>query len=473
MKQTSQQLVCESNVGLRWNRLDQPATSFGTGLLFCLSFALFVPHFVLAIPVTSGPNGTLGPPVPGDSQDYDNIGLNLARGRGFGVYHDDPEWRAPYEANNQHGMYDEILTRHGGYRPTAYRPPGYPFLLSIVYRSVGRSFFAARLANACLLSLAVSITVLLAARYVSISGACVVMMIGLADGVLRSYAGAYMTEALAVCALAVTLWAMLAALQTPNVWRMLLAGVCFGLLILSRSLFVFWTPLLVVLVGYCMQLSTSDKLLRRVGLASLFLVGALLVLLPWWARNCMVLQAFMPLGTQGGHALAAAYSDEIIENDGHWTAAPTQRILAENPLVHEALGDSILQEREECQFVKAHAMQWLKTNYWKLPQLATIKLVAHWLPGYDFFGCLLRVLVVIGCLTGIRSMVVRFCLGLLVIDSLSIAATYEDFHRFIVAVYPILYLLAAIGALRFARWSGDLLARQAGDAESHQPPYSY
>lgn len=463
MSETYDHQIPALNVGLRWNRLDQPATATGARLLFCLSFAVFLPYFVLAIPVTSGPNGTLGPPLPGDSQDYDSIGLNLARGRGFGGFNDDPEWRAPYEANNHQGMYDGILARKGGYQPTANRPPAFPFLLSIIYRCVGRSFFAARLANAFLLSLAVSITVTLAARYVSISCACVVIILALADGVLRSQTGAYMTEALAVCTLAVFLWATLAAVQAPNVWRMFLAGGCLGLLILSRSLYVLWMPPLVVLIGYCMQLPKSAKLFRRVSLTSLFLAGALLILAPWWARNCMVLQAFMPLGTQGGFNLASGYSDDIIENNGHWTSAPTQRILAQNSHKFETLEGSIFREREECQLYEAHAIEWIKANYFKLPQLAALKLIAHWLPGYDFVGGLLRVLAVLGCVCGIRSNFVRFCLAVLVIDSLSIAATHEDFHRFIVVVYPILYLLAAIGALQFARWLGDILARHACD----------
>lgn len=66
------------------------------------------------------------PPFPNDAADYENIAFNLWKGRGFGFDWNSPEWRQPYEAWNQSGIYDELLGRWGGFVPTTYRPPALP-----------------------------------------------------------------------------------------------------------------------------------------------------------------------------------------------------------------------------------------------------------------------------------------------------------------------------------------------------------
>ena len=51
------------------------------------------------------------PPIPGDGQDYDNIALQILRGRGVAVDFRDEEWRRPYERSNDDGRYDRAA--HG------------------------------------------------------------------------------------------------------------------------------------------------------------------------------------------------------------------------------------------------------------------------------------------------------------------------------------------------------------------------
>lgn len=93
------------------------------------------------------------PPEIGDGVDYDSMGLNLARGRGFGYFRADPEWRAPYEAAIANGQdqYAGLMLRDSPFESTTYRPPLFPILLAGIYTTVGRHFIIWRVIG-CLLS---------------------------------------------------------------------------------------------------------------------------------------------------------------------------------------------------------------------------------------------------------------------------------------------------------------------------------
>ncbi|MGZ7039358.1 MAG: hypothetical protein ACXVJO_14380, partial [Thermoanaerobaculia bacterium] len=81
-------------------------------------FAAFSILFLVASRIAAGTDGTL-PPPPGDTQDYDNIALQILRGRGFAIDYTDPEWKEPYRRHNEDGTYDEILSRTEPFHLTA------------------------------------------------------------------------------------------------------------------------------------------------------------------------------------------------------------------------------------------------------------------------------------------------------------------------------------------------------------------
>ena len=93
--------------------------------------------------------------TPGRGMDdvfYDNIAYNLAAGVGYQLDFQDEVWLEPYVQDNEDGKNDWIkqTTVKG---PTTTRAPGYPFLVSLIYRTIGHNWDAVRVLNAIILAL--------------------------------------------------------------------------------------------------------------------------------------------------------------------------------------------------------------------------------------------------------------------------------------------------------------------------------
>ncbi len=264
-------------------------------------------------------NGTFSaPPELGDGQDYDMIGVSLSRGFGFGYAWSDPEWRAPYVRDNQTtGSWDEILKRSGPYTPTAYRPPAFPAALSLIYRTVGRDFRVWRIVNAAVVAAAMVAAVALAGRFGGFLAALAALLLCLGDRLLISYSTQYMTDGLGAAGVIALVWAVLKLIGQVRLRKAVLAGALLGLLVLARSIFIFWYPFVVTLVWWLVvREGRSGRALAAAGLVA---AAAVLVPFPWWVRNCEVLDGFMPLGTQGGINLPQGFSDLAQANGGQWT----------------------------------------------------------------------------------------------------------------------------------------------------------
>jgi hypothetical protein len=120
--------------------------------------------------------------------------------------------------------------------------------------------------------------------------------------------------------------AMLAAhvalVRNPRHPTGILAGALLGLLVLVRhQFFLLW------IIGMCSAAFCvgGSRAPRKLCLA--YAGAALLTLTPWCLRNCLVLDAPMPLGTQGGHVLAAKFVEDKIGN-GAWDPAQAARLWA-------------------------------------------------------------------------------------------------------------------------------------------------
>src|SRR5205085_3203923 len=91
-------------------------------------FIAFGALLVVTSRIAPGDDVTI-PPPPGDPQDYDNIALQLLRGRGYAIDETDPEWRRPYEEHNAEGDYDGVLARRTFRRAVPDRAPLLPLML--------------------------------------------------------------------------------------------------------------------------------------------------------------------------------------------------------------------------------------------------------------------------------------------------------------------------------------------------------
>ncbi len=273
----------------RW-QLSPHSRLLAVGLVIALALGLRL-LFMAATPIER---------FEGDAADYDRHARSIASGHGY------PSAAAPG-------------------RPTAYRPPAYPYFLAGAYELTGVEHAAAvtrirvaRIAQALLGTLAVALTGLLAARLWERRAALATLVVGALYLPIVLVGGAVVAEPLFVV---LTLAALIAAIEqrrSPHGYRWAaIAGVLAGLASLSRSNgIVLVAPLMLAIWGGPPRLS-----LRAAAPAAVLAAAAFLTISPWTVRNAVVLHSFVPVTTQTGAALAGTYNDvsrNDPQNPGAW-----------------------------------------------------------------------------------------------------------------------------------------------------------
>jgi hypothetical protein len=255
------------------------------------------------------------PPEAGDGHDFDALAFNIWKHQRFGFHWSEPEWRRPYYSA---AGYQSLLERQSDYYPSTYRPPGAPALMAVVYAVTNRNFAAWRVVHCAIMAAAVTFAAAISAELVGIAAAPVTMVVALALPLLRLFAHEFRTDGLA--ALLVTLLAWMWIRNGKTGWtgrRCVASGLVLGALVLTRSIFLLWIPLTLLAPGAD---RSSAKAAWR-GRASAVAV-ALLVVGPWWVRNCVVLEAFLPFGTQGAINLPAGFGPRAMRFKGQWMSNP-------------------------------------------------------------------------------------------------------------------------------------------------------
>jgi 4-amino-4-deoxy-L-arabinose transferase-like glycosyltransferase len=235
-----------------------------------------------------------------DAVDYDVHARSIAQGDGFSK-----------------------TLAHG--RPTAFRPPGYPYFLGAVYHvfradrePVKERVHVARIAQAFVGTALVALVGLIAAQlWGSVAG---LVALGLAAIYLPLIlvGGAVMSEPLFDVFMLASLAAVLAYRRSRHRYALaLLAGVLGGLAALTRA------QALILLVPLAIAVWDGRPWRARAALGPplVLVVAALLTITPWTIRNARELHAFVPISTQFGSALAGTYNDlsrADTENPASW-----------------------------------------------------------------------------------------------------------------------------------------------------------
>src|SRR5712691_6823394 len=193
------------------------------------------------------------------------------------------------------------------------RPPGYPLFLALVYRALGRSFFAAQLAQNVLTSAACVALAMAAARLVS-------WPVGLGGGLvaaLSPHLGFSSNFLLPDALSAVPLLAALALLARAHPdaparwWTSAGAGLLVGVAAWLRPNVMLLAPLLAVVV-----VAVSRDRRRALGHALVLAAGAAVLVLPITLRNYAVFHAWVPLSINGGLTLWQGVADAGGEAQG-------------------------------------------------------------------------------------------------------------------------------------------------------------
>jgi 4-amino-4-deoxy-L-arabinose transferase-like glycosyltransferase len=235
-----------------------------------------------------------------DAVDYDTHARSIAEGQG----------------------YSKTLA-HG--RPTAFRPPGYPYFLGGVYKVLGveradapRRLRVARIAQAFIGAAIVALVGVLAAQLWGWGVGLVALALSAIYVPLITVGGAVMSEPLFDAFMLGSLVAAIHHRRSPHRYRWaLVAGFVGGLAILTRAnAFVLLLPL-----AWAVWDGRPWRSRTALGPPAALMLVALLTLVPWTIRNARELHAFVPVSTQFGSALAGTYNDAVradTQNPAAW-----------------------------------------------------------------------------------------------------------------------------------------------------------
>ena len=403
--------------------------------------AIFLTSFGIYVMRASNSGALREPPETGDGHDYDAIAFNVWHGRGFGYLWSDEEWRKPYEGIPRYRL---LLTRKSDFYPTTYRPPAMPYLLSAVYSITGRNFTAWRVVNCGITAGAVTTAAVISAQFAGIPAAVVTAAILLQSRELTRYSGMFMTEPLATLMLALLAWTWVnAATAGWTAKRSIASGIAMGGLLAARTIFILTTPVLLILPGK--DLTFGSKLAWKT--KAICLAVAITVIGPWWIRNIVVLDAFMPLGTQGGINLPMGFGPHALRHQGIWASNPGDGW----PEIAALKLDIVPAEVMLAQHRQKLAINWMMDNPRQVLQLMWLHVSQELKPGRDLYSKWLLPAAAVSALVlwrfpGVWVLVLIVCGNIL-----SVAMTYSAGGRFMVPLQPLLAALVAAAVVYAAR----------------------
>ncbi len=283
-------------------------------------------------------------------------------------------------ASPDQAEYDAILQQLGtgnGYakadgQPTARRAPGMVFTLLPAYAITGGSYAAARLMLITLSALTCLLAGLSAARVFNPrAGLIAAGLLALMPG-HGYYAMHLLSETPFGFWLALAVWLTLIAVQRERKqWPVhALAGLCWGMAVLTKPQFILLAPLAAVVIGA----HALRHLSWRPALSgALCIAAASAVVMPWYVRNAVVLDA-PGLSTIGGYGLWAG-NNELALDDPAWRgrAIPTSRIEAALGVKlpeGEAASDARAKQYAKA-FMSEHRADMPRLTMWKLYRLVT------------------------------------------------------------------------------------------------------
>ncbi len=306
----------------------------------------------------------------GDELEYDSLAWGLLKNHAY---------------TGQPG-FSPLLYSATPYEPTAFRPPGLPFLLAAIYGATGGSHMAARLFMATLSAASAVLVALLARRVHRLKSLS--LPAGFAWALWPAalyYSGTHSmllsSEALAVFLLLLALLALIVSFQRASMPLLFAAGILLGLVALTRSNLVLMLP--------CTMLWLPVAWSRRWGgrtavSACLVLSFAFaLTVAPWMTRNYHKL-GVLAIATQreplylGNNAWARGSYDGRTEPD------PFHPVIPQHVFLVQKYPDFIhLSEVEKSSLYKAEAVRYALENKARMLWLAWRKLAIFFLPVHE------------------------------------------------------------------------------------------
>lgn len=231
--------------------------------------------------------GTL--PLGGDPSWYYNVATNIAHGHGFVADH-----RTLFEG-------DPIIGQ-----PTAAWPPAYSYVLAGLWTVFGISVTSAKVLNAALAALTIPFVYLLARAIFNKQAGWLAAAVFAFFPNAIAWTPVLFPEQLFTLVFVAALWILVepAALRGAR-WRAPLAfGLLTGVATLTRGEGVVLLP-----IGVLFWL-TRDGWRGSIRQTAFAAIGIGMLVLPWTARNVVVMHALVPVATNSGIALRIGHSPQ-------------------------------------------------------------------------------------------------------------------------------------------------------------------
>ena len=256
-----------------------------------------------------------------------------------------------YDEHVYVGIVQSLAHGHGfsldGTQPTAYRPPGYLFLLLPFYAATGGSVFAMRMVGVLALTGSVWFTYLLGRRvHTAGTGALAALVVACYPLLIYTATTLY-PQVPALFLLLLTIELAMRALPEEGASRLgyaVGAGLVGGLLVLTVPTFG------VTAVGLIAWLAWRQHARsRRVSWRTVVVLLVATAVLPaaWCARNAVALHAFVPVSTNDGINLLLGNSPGTTADSGTsvdisaYTKVATERHYGETELDHYYTGEAV------------------------------------------------------------------------------------------------------------------------------------
>lgn len=213
--------------------------------------------------------------------------------------YDNPTFKFPTLDARYHDEWAQAVAQGKWAQPQAFfRAPLYPYFLGLIYYVFGHNYYAPRIVQFLIGSFSVVLLTLLGARLFG-------KKIGLAAGlVFATYASViYFEGELLLDSLLIPLDLLLfiflyRAKENPVSANWLLSGLWLGLSAITRPNILIFAPVVLFWIWYLFR--QRETLLRQAKFAALFVLGAILPILPVAYHNYRVERPLVLIASQGG-----------------------------------------------------------------------------------------------------------------------------------------------------------------------------
>ncbi len=236
---------------------------------------------------------------------------------------------------------------------TAYRPPGYPFMLLPVHLLTGGSVFAMRMVSVLCLAGAVWFGYLLARRISPVAGALVAVVMAVYPLFVYTATALYPQ----IPALLMLLMMLEFGLRARDRWTWAIwSGLSAGFLTITVPSFAPTLALLLLFIGW-----------RHKKALAVLIVAAAVIPLLWCVRNAVVMHAFIPVSTNNGVNLLLGNNPQATGSSG-----TSVDVSAYDQRAKELKLDEVQIDK----FYQTEALNWIKGNPAEAAGLYVAK-VAH------------------------------------------------------------------------------------------------